>query len=208
MALIKTGKPKGETEQEKRSHARDLQGLLAQLDALDPSERRWAARDLAGHPDAVPELCGRLAVEDDETVREAVFTALITIANDAAVRGLIPLLRSEDARLRNGAIEALQQMNELIAPYIEDLLEDEDSDVRIFAVNVVESLRHPLSQDWLHAVIKRETHVNVLATAIDILAEIGAPDMIPDLEAAAERHPDEPFLRFAVKTAIRRIRGG
>jgi HEAT repeat protein len=184
-----------------------LSELLESLDAADAAARRRAARDLAAYPTAVDDLSGRLATEDDDAVRETIFTALIEIGDDAAARALAPLLRSEDPRLRNGAIEALQQLPEQTAPLIVNLLEDSDSDVRIFAVNVVDALRHPQTQEWLRGVIRRETHVNVLGAAVEALAEIGSPDMIADLEALAGRHADQPFLCFAVKTAIRRIRG-
>lgn len=208
MGLRKSSAPLGGVE-DGNAVAREpsLSDLLEALDGADPAARRRGARGLAAHPAAVGDLSGRLAIESDDAVRETIFTALIEIGDDAAAQALTPLLRSEDARLRNGAIEALQQLPDQTAPLIVELLEDPDSDVRIFAVNVVDALRHPKTHEWLHKVIRAENHVNVLGAAVEALAEIGSPDMIPDLEALADRHPDEPFLRFAVKTAVRRIRG-
>lgn len=208
MGLKKAGAPLGGANNTAEA-AREpsLSALLGQLDAAEPTARRRAARDLAAYPAAVDDLARRLMMEDDDAVRETIFTALIEIGDDAAAQALTPLLRSEDVRLRNGAVEALQQLPDQTAPLIVALLEDPDSDVRIFAVNVVDALRHPQTKTWLHKVIRMESHVNVLGAAVEALAEIGSPDMVGDLEALAARYPDEPFLRFAVKTAIRRIRG-
>lgn len=177
------------------------------LDHADPDSRREAALALAVCPDAAPRLAERLREELDQRVRTALFTALIALGGGAAVDGLIVLLRSDDAGLRNGAIEALQQMQEEAAPAVEALLEDADPDLRIFAVNIVESLRHPQSRQWLLRVVERDGHVNVAAAAVDLLAELGTPDMAGALEALRGRFPDEPFLHFAIGVALRRIRG-
>ena len=49
--------------------------------------------------------------------------------------------------------------------------------------------------------------VNVCAEALDALAEVGEPDVIPALETFADRFPDVAFIQFAVDAAVRRIRG-
>ena len=117
------------------------------------------------------------------------------------------MLRSEDANLRNGAIEALQQMPDEVAPHVETILAHPDSDVRIFAVDVLSALPHPMVPEWLRRVVTLDPHVNVCAAALDALAEAGQPDVIPALEALADRFPDVAFMRFAADAAIRRIRG-
>ena len=93
-----------------RQHARDLLGLQQQLGDPDPRQRRLAARDLGSFPAAALNLGQALAAESDTSVREALFNSLGQIASDAAVQALLPLLRTEDAGLRNGAIEALAAM--------------------------------------------------------------------------------------------------
>ena len=47
--------------------------------------------------------------------------------------------------------------------------------------------------------------MNVCAAAVDVLAEIGAPDTLPSLVRCAARFADRPFLGFAVKVASERI---
>ena len=183
-------------------------GLLTALHAAEPSVRRQAARALATHPSAAADLCDRLAVEAAPSVRSAIVTSLITMQSDSVVCGLLPCLRSEDAALRNVVIEALQRMPEALAPHIRSLLEDQDSDVRIFAVNVLGALAHPQSPRWLEAVLRCDMHVNVCAAAVEGLAELGDAESIPALAGLPARFPGEPFIAFAVKAALARIGAG
>ena len=189
----------------KRQPDRDFEGLLTQLESRDLMQRRWAARDLAAWQKSVKVLLVALAEETEHSVREAIFDSLSSIGGEDVVAGLVPLLRSEEAALRNGAIEVLQSMPSDVAPHIIDLLNDQDSDVRIFAIDILQQLAHPQTPEWLLSVLKDETHVNVVATAVDRLAEVGTSDMVPDLQAIKLRFPEEPYLSFAVDTAIRRI---
>ncbi len=190
-----------------RKYDRDLQGLLAQLHDDQVKARRWAARDLAAYPEAVSALCERLRVEADPTVREAIFGSLLSIGTDAVAEGLIPLLRGEDAALRNGAVEVLRQLPEAVGHRIAALLADPDPDVRIFAVDILRDLALPEAPGWLLAVVETDEHVNVVTTAIDRLAEVGTPDMAQAIQAVKDRFPDEPFVGFAVDTALKRILG-
>jgi HEAT repeat protein len=87
---------------------------------------------------------------------------------------------------------------------MEGLLHDPDPDVRIFAVNILESLKHPLVETWLIEVIGNDPHVNVCATAVDLLGEVGSSLAIPALTALRDRFSDEPYIGFAVDIAIKR----
>ena len=182
----------------------DRAQLAHDLRSDDAAKRRDAVR-LAGRQRAADLLAERLEAESDEGIREAIFTGLIRIGGAEAARPLLPLLRNEDALLRNAAIETLQSMGDDIVPEIEMLLDDPDSDIRIFAVNIVHSLRSPRAPDIALKVIEADTHVNVCAAAVDVLAEIGRPDMADALRAVAIRFPDQPFLAFAVRAALKRI---
>lgn len=186
---------------------RSLEQWAADLASVEASVRRRAARSLSAMPEAVSLLCDHLASEPNLSVRSIIFTGLIVHSSFAVVEGLLPLLASDDAGLRNGAIEALQEMPDALAPHVETMLTDPDSDVRIFAVNVLSALPHPMVPEWLRRVVASDPHVNVCAAAVDALAEAGEPDCIPALEDLADRFPDIAFISFAVDAAIRRIRG-
>lgn len=188
-----------------REHPRDRQGLVAQLRSGDAEQRRWAARDLAAHADSAAALGEQLLVERDPSVCAAIFTTLGALATEGAVGALLPLLRSESPMLRNGAIEALSGMPRAVAPRIDALLRDADPDVRIFTVNLLGELRHDEVVTWLLRVLRHETQVNVVAAAIEVLAEVGGPEDAEALRSAARRFGDDPFIGFAANVAAERI---
>jgi len=196
-----------DTNQDVRRYTRDMSGLLQQLKDPDPETRRWAARDLASYPEAATALCQRLEPETDTSVRQAIATTLARLGGPRVVEALIPLLRSDDAALRNEVLDILKQLPEDVAPSLEALLGDPEPDMRIFAVNILETLRHPKVEDWLIAVLNTDAHVNVVASALDLLGEVGSEAALPAIERVRRRFPDSPFITFAAETAERRILG-
>ena len=188
-----------------REHPRDVPGLCAQLRDGTAEQRRWAARDLAGQAGTMGLLGERLLAERDVRVREALLTSLTATPCEDAVTALLPLLRSEDAQLRNGAIEALASMPQVVGPRIDRLLDDGDADVRIFTVNLLGELRHKHVASWLLQVLEHDEVVNVVAAAIEVLAEVGGPEHVAGLRRAARRFAGDPFIGFATEIAVERI---
>lgn len=184
--------------------AGSLAYLVEQLAAPSGADRRAAVRGLETRDDGVAPLCARLAQETAPSVREAIMAALIRRRSPAVVTALLPLLRSEGAPQRNAAIEALAAMPEEVAPHIEQLLHDPDSDVRIFTANLLSVLPHPRAAAWLLDALA-DTHVNVCAAAIDGLAEVGDEAAVPALLALPARFPGDSFIAFAVQVAVQRI---
>ncbi|WP_353684299.1 HEAT repeat domain-containing protein [Thermodesulfovibrio sp. 3907-1M] len=192
-------------KKERRSIERNFDGLIVQLSSSNPTERRWAARDLTQYEGASGYLIAQLMKEKDISVRELIISSLIAIGDEKAIEGLIDCLKSDDAHLRNSAIEALKQIPDKVAPHIERLLNSSEPDVRIFTINILESLRHPDVIKWLIEVIERDENVNVCATALDLLAEIGTEKAIPAIKRVKEKFKDEPYIQFAADLALRRI---
>ena len=190
---------------EAREYPRDTDGLIAQLADADATVRRWAARDLAAHPRAAAVLCARLTDETDASVRSVIFSSAARLGGSVVVTSLLPLLRSEDPALRNGAIEVLAGQPDAVAPYIEKLLGDADGDVRIFTVNLLGDLKHPNVPQWLAQVLVNDVNVNVVGAALEVLAEVGTPASLPALRSAAQRFADDAYIGFAVDLAIERI---
>ena len=178
MGLRKSNTPDPLREVVDRGFPRHVDGLVAQLRGGDAEQRRWAVRDLTSHPQAAAALGAQLLVERDAAVREAIFLALGTMASDEAVSALLPLLRSEDARLRNGALEVLSGLPKVVGPRISALLLDADVDVRIFTVNLLGELRHEQVTQWLQQVLLSDREVNDVAAAIEVMAETGQPEHI------------------------------
>ena len=186
---------------------------LARLDDADPAQRRRAAHVLDAHalekhPGAVLALSARLAREEDPSVREPLLTALVRAGSGEAAAALVPHLASEDAGLRNGVIESLQQMPAaVVMPEVAPLLEAADSDLRIFAAQLVGKLPHPDRLGLLAGVIDRDPHVNVCLSAVEALMESGDPAALPVVERLAARFPDDPFVAFSVDAARRLFSG-
>ncbi len=204
MAFIKkhTVEPVAADE---RKQARDCASLVAELENADPKARRWAARDLTDCSDASAMLVNRLQRENDVSVREVILTALTALGDEIAVAGLVDCLRSEDAGLRNEAIEAMKQLPDEVALIMRALLADTSPDVRIFAVNILESLRHPEVESWLISVIEEDSQLNVCATAVDLLGEVGSAAAQAPLLRLKARYADEPYIQFAADLALQRI---
>lgn len=204
MAFVK--KQTSETiSRNEPEQAPDCASLLAALSAPNPTARRLAARDLMHCPESAPALVGRLKIEPELSVREVILTTLIRLGDPTAVAGMTDCLRSEDAALRNEVIEAMKQLPDAVAPIMHGLLTDSDLDVRVFAVNILESLRHPEVEAWLIEVIERDPHINVCATAVDLLCEVGTQAAIEPLARLKARFADEPYIQFAADLALKRI---
>jgi hypothetical protein len=92
-----------------------------------------------------------------------------------------------------------------VAPIMRGLLADQDPDVRIFAINILESLRHPDVEAWLIEVIEREPMVNVCGTAADLLSEVGSGASRDALERLKARFATEPYIQFATALALKRL---
>ena len=207
MAFIKNG-PAEPVATDERKNPRQCADLIAGLEDANPTSRRWAARDLVNCPEATSALVARLRLEQDVSVREVIFSTLVQMGDPAAIGELVGCLRSEDASLRNEAVDAMRQLPDEVAPIMGGLLHDPDPDTRIFAVNILESLRHPAVEAWLIEVIAGDPHVNVCATAVDLLCEIATTEATDSLEALKARFSDEPYIQFSADLALKRIREG
>lgn len=180
---------------------------IAQFSAPDPALRRRAVRALDSSAKSIDALIAQLGEETAPSVRSAIFNALSNAATPRAVESLLLQLRSEDAALRNGAIDALQTLPQLVGPHVERLLADPDPDVRISAVSILSALAHPDIPKWLADVVRRDANVNVCAAAVDALAEAGDEAAVEAIAALPERFPGVPYIAFAVAATVRRIKG-
>lgn len=179
--------------------------LLERLANGGVEQRRTAAQRLVGHRDSLSEIVSHLMRESDLAVRSCLFNTLIHTPGIETAKLLIGLLRSEDTNLRNEAIEALSTMPDDVEPLMTGMIQDPDPDIRIFAINVMATIKHFKVVDWLIAIVSTEKEVNVSATAIDLLSEVGDKRCLPALKSAQVRFADEPYVDFVVDLAIMRI---
>lgn len=181
--------------------------LAACLEDADPQTRRQAARDMLHCPAVARALVSRLKREQDAAVREVILTTLVRLDDPSAAADMAECLRSEDTALRNEVIEAIGLFCGNVSATLRALLADPNPDVRIFAVNILGSRRQPDVEGWLIEVIERDAHLNVCATAVDLLCEVGTESAMEPLIRLKARFVSDTFIQFAANRAIKRIRG-
>lgn len=179
---------------------------LTALTTGSPDERWSAARAAPLTPEGVEALAAALRLETDERVREAIFTSLARAATPQSVEAVLPHLRSDDARMRTGALDALKAMPAAVAPRLAELLADADPDVRLLSCEIARELPGPEVTRLLCDLLDRETAANVCGAAVEMLTEIADPSAVPALERCAARFPSEAFLTFAIRVALDNIR--
>ena len=179
--------------------------LLTGLGSANPEERWAAARAAAELPDAAAALAAALSQESDSRIREAMFTSLGRIGTRDSIAGMLPMLRSDDAALRTGALDTLRSSVIATHELLPHLLNDPDVDVRILSCELARSLPSDEASRSLCALLAREAEINVCAAAVEVLAEVGNHTALPILAQCAQRFAQVPFLTFAIKLAASRI---
>src|SRR5579872_3990783 len=183
----------------------DFQEASARLRGGTTQERWSAARSLGTQPGAAPVLGDALAREPDARVREAILTSLARLASPESIDVVVAQLRSDDAQLRTGALDALRHMIAAVLPRLPALLTDADPDVRVLCCDLVREIPSAEGTELLCGVLDRDSEPNVCAAAVDVLAEIGQPEALPYLAECAARFREQSFLTFAIKIAAERI---
>lgn len=190
---------------ERRKHPRDFEGLVKELWSENPQHRIFAAVDLEAYPQAVKPLEERLKVEQDNGVKNAIINTLLKIGTDEALNALLDLLKSDDAYLRNQAIEVLAGMSSRVEEHLKRLLQSEDPDLRIFAINVMSSFKNPEVIEWLKQLIQVEENPRVMGVALDLLSEIATEDLLPILKKVRERFADYEYINFVLDLIEERL---
>ncbi len=205
MALLKThARPSAPA-----ASVRTPEALLVLLRGGETeAERRGAALELAAEPTQAASLVACLRTETAPSVREAIVTALVGMGTAEAAAGLAAQLGGEDVALRNDAIQGLREIGAAAFSQVEHLLASGDPDVRIFAVNVLETTRHPHAAEWLRHILAQEQEVNVGLAAVEAMAQIGGPEHVQALRDFAGRFAEEPCVAFAVDAACRHVTAG
>jgi HEAT repeat protein len=199
MPLIKRGSSKSPAP------SLDPSTLATALSGGSIDERWAAARAAAELPNGLLLLGNALSRETHPRVREAIFTSIARTRTPESAAAVLPYLRSDDASLRAGALDALRAMPGATAHHLPSLLSDEDVDVRVLACELVRNQPAGEASRLLRSVLATESQPNVCGAAVEVLAEIGGPDLLPDLAECALRFPHDPFLAFAIQVARERL---
>jgi HEAT repeat protein len=169
-------------------------------------ETRWAAARAAGAwPACAQALADALPAEPSARVREAMLTSLSRMGA-AGMAGVLPLLRSDDANLRTGALDALHIIVTANSALLPPLLADADVDIRILSCELARRLPAAQATAMLCELLRTEADANVCAAAVDVLAEVGQREALPVLADCSTRFAASSFLKFAIQVAADRIR--
>ena len=188
-----------------------LEEAVASFEAnAEAFERQSHAAEQMATFEGGPLLLVRRLVEDPFISKEmAVYIASIVSKLErkrAPIEAVMELLKVNNAYIRNLGISILQDYGDAIKYYIVTFLIGDDSDLRIFAINVLGDVNFAESREMLVELLEKEREINVAMTAVDYMAEIGEEGDIPLLESLKTRF-DDPYVTFAVDGAIRSIRG-
>ena len=186
--------------------ALDAATSLAALENGTDDERWAAARVVSQMPGGVAALAKAIKSERDLRVREAILTSLARTGTPEGMEALLPFVRSDDAQLRTGALDALRATKEGVRPYLPQLLHDRDADVRLLACELARNLPADEASRFLCDLLDAETEPNVCAAAVEVLAEVGGPAALPSLARCAERFRGTPFLDYSIEITAERIR--
>jgi hypothetical protein len=199
MPLIR--KPLGRPAEVSRESGETLAALS------DPdSDRRWrAARDAANVDAADAALAAALLNEKNPRVREALFTSLARLCTATAVEAVISALRSDDANLRSGALDALRIMIPRVHELLPRLLSDQDTDIRILSCELARSMEGAEATLLLCRVLDDDPEANVCAAAVEVLAEVAGPEALDSLHNCRFRFAGSPFLSFAIQVVVDRL---
>ena len=135
-------------------------------------------------------------------IQEAVDSSLRKIGGKDVVQAVIPLLRSDDAPVRNLAMDILREVgNQDIVSLIE-LVHDQDPDIRIFVSDILGSTGSLLAVEPLCTALLKDPEVNVRYQAAVSLGELGMEEAIPSLNQAIG---DEEWVQYSVIEALTKI---
>jgi HEAT repeat protein len=148
----------------------NLKEYLVTLDHVEEAERMAAAAEI-GHlnaPEGVPALLERLAKEPSRAVRISIFRALKRIESDAVIEASIRLLGSDDAEMRNQAVEVLRCKGARSIPFLIPVMRDGDKDLRKLALDSLNGLQGSGS-DVIYETALSDPDLNVVITALEYL---------------------------------------
>lgn len=178
--------------------------ILQALASKDSMVVRQAAFEAAnqGLKSALPLLVS-LFESQSMGIIEAVEVAVRKIRGEEAVRLIIPVLRNEDATVRNIAMDILREIAEDDVQSMIDLVYDEDPDIRIFATDILGSIKNASVVQVLSEALIHDPEVNVRYQVAISLGEIKDPKCVEVLKQAIA---DEEWVQYAAIGALAKIR--
>lgn len=182
----------------------DTKQILDMLSADDAESIREGAY-MAGEAacEEAIDLIAKHVQSSNIGVQEAADHALRKIGGKAAIAAVTPLLRSDDAPVRNIAMDVLREIGAQDLPALIQLLHDEDADIRIFASDILGSADNITVVGPLCDALLKDPEVNVRYQAAVSLGELACPEAADCLGKSLK---DEEWVQFASIEALKKIR--
>ncbi len=178
--------------------------LAAQLESEDEETRRRAVMGLAGYPlaEAKEHLFAALGDASWRVRKETVDVLLAMEISDRIVEEIVALLASENAGLRNSAVETLERLGSRAVAPLCGHVHDADHDVRKFAIDILGTIGNARAVPLLVEALG-DPEPNVCAAAAENLGKIGDEGAVPHLLQALAR--SDIWLRYTILEALGKI---
>ncbi|MGE4553494.1 MAG: HEAT repeat domain-containing protein [Desulfovibrionaceae bacterium] len=181
----------------------ECEAILKRLAGDDNEQLREAAFEAgeAPCPEAVPRLA-ELLKSRNLGVQEAADRALRHIGGSPVVLAVIPLLRSDEAPVRNLSMDILRQVADQDLENVIALLQDDDPDMRIFAADILGSTKSGMAVRPLCEAMLKDPEVNVRYQAAVSLGDLARPEAAQSLGRAMS---DEEWVQYAAVEALAKV---
>jgi len=151
--------------------------------------------------EAVPMLA-ELLQTNHLGIQEAADSSLRKIGGRETVQAVLPLLRFDDAPVRNLSMDILREVGNQDLTALITLIHDEDADIRIFVSDILGSTDNVLAIEPLCDALLKDPEVNVRYQAAVSLGELGMSEAAPCLNKAIA---DEEWVQYSVIEALTKI---
>ena len=178
--------------------------IMQKLDSKDKEVVREAAFACGDckYYEAIPKLA-ELLKSSHMGIQEAAELTLRKLGGKESIQGIIPLLWSEEAHIRNVALEILRDIGNQDLDSILQLLDSENSDIRIFAADILGCLNSIMAVRPLCNTLTLDPEANVRYQAAISLGELGNSGAVGCLKQALD---DQEWVQFAVIEALQKIK--
>ncbi len=152
-----------------------LEDLIRDLHSPEEKIRAFAAEDIAydAYIEGIGALVERLQVEPSRFVREAMVNSLKSMQGPELINQVIPMLKSDDAFIRNGCIEILARQGEDAIVALRPLLRNPDKDIRKFVLDTLCQIGMNAAADLIAESLADPDLNNVIA-AVEYLGKMEA----------------------------------
>lgn len=152
--------------------------------------------------EAIPLLCECIKT-GNIGVQEAAEYGLRKIRGTEAITALLPLLNSDEAPVRNVAMDILREIGVDSIESMQPGLRGDDPDLRIFIADILGYCLSHQSAVLLADALLKDPEVNVRYQAAVSLGNLALPESVNDLCQAMH---DEEWVQFAVVEALAKIK--